>query len=453
VARGGESLADHPARSVVVMFVAAIAVGTVVLWLPVSTADGQATNFLDALFTATSAVCVTGLVVVDTGSHWSPFGKVAILVLLQLGGLGFMTLASLIVLATSRRLGIRRTLATHTERRSMSLGDVRSVLWGVAVVTVAVELIVGLLLSARFATAYDLPVGRALWHGIFHSVSAFNNAGFSLYPNSLVPFADDPLVTVPVMFAVVVGGLGFPVVVDIFRHVRRPGRGRSHVRLTLHSRLTLVMTAILLGVGFATVLLFEWHNPATLGPMPWEEKGLVGLFTAVTPRTAGFDVVPTGAMTDEGLLSTMVLMFIGAGSAGTSGGIKIGTFAVIGLVIVAELRGRDDVDAFGRRIPHAVQRQATTVAALSMGVVIVASMVVLVSGGFPLMPSLFEATSAFGTVGLSTGITAALPAVAQLTLAATMLVGRVGPATLGAALVLRSRPTPFRYPEEGPIIG
>jgi Trk-type K+ transport system membrane component len=292
-----------------------------------------------------------------------------------------------------------------------------------------------------------------LWHGLFHSVSAFNNAGFSLHATSLVRFGGDPLVTVPVMVAVVTGGLGFPVMVDIFRHVRRPGRVRTHLRLTLHSRLTLWVSAILLGAGFVMVLLFEWRNPATLGPMPWQEKGLVGLFTAVTPRTAGFDVIPTGSMTDEGLLSTMVLMFIGAGSAGTSGGIKVGTFAVIGLVILAELRGRADVDAFDRRIPPAVQRQATTVAALSVGVVVAVSMVVLVSGDFPLMPSLFEATSAFGTVGLSTGITAALPAVTQLTLAATMLVGRVGPATLGAALVLRSRPTPFRYPEEGPIIG
>ena len=453
VARGGRSLTDHPARFVVVTFVVAIAVGTVVLWLPAATAGGRPAAFLDALFTATSAVCVTGLVVVDTGTHWSPFGQVVILLLLQLGGLGFMTLASLIVLATSRRLGLRRTLAANTERRSMSLGDVRSVLQGIAVVTVLVEGIVGLALSVRFATAYDHSIGKALWHGVFHSVSAFNNAGFSLYEDSLISFADDPLITVPLMVAVVVGGLGFPVMVDIYRHVRAPGRARSHLRLTLHSRLTLVTSSVLLGVGLVTVLLFEWRNPATLGPMAWPEKGLVGVFSSVTPRTAGFDVIPTGAMTDEGLLSTMVLMFIGAGSAGTSGGIKVATFAVIGLVVLAEMRGRADVDAFGRRIPQAVQRQATTVAALSMGVVVVASLVLLVSADFTLLPSLFEATSAFGTVGLSTGITSALPAVAQLTLVGTMLIGRVGPATLGAALVLRSRPAQFRYPEEGPIIG
>jgi Trk-type K+ transport system membrane component len=391
--------------------------------------------------------------VVDTGSYLSPFGQVVILLLVQLGGLGFMTMTSLIVLALSRRLGLRRTLAAQTERRSLSLGDVRSVLRGIVVVTLTIEAGVGLVLALRLTTAYDYPVGKALWHGLFHAVSAFNNAGFGLHRDSLVPFADDPLVLVPVIVAIVIGGLGFPVMVDLFRRLRTPAPLRRHGHLTLHSRLTLATSAVLFGAGLVAVLLFEWRNPSTLGSMPWHEKGLAGLFTSVTPRTAGFDVIDTGGMTDEGLLATIVLMFIGAGSAGTSGGIKVSTFAVIGLVIIAELRGHADVDAFRRRIPQAVQRQATTVAALSIGVVVVTAMVLLVTTEFPLSQSVFEATSAFGTVGLSTGITSALPTTAQLAVTATMLVGRVGPATLGAALIVRHRPIPFRYPEEGPIIG
>lgn len=460
----GRSLADQPARFVVVAFVAAIAVGTTVLSLPISTADGKHTAFLDALFTATSAICVTGLVVVDTGTHWSLFGKIVIMMLFQLGGLGFMTLASLIVLAVSRRLGIRHTLAAQTERRSLSYGDVRSVLRGVAVITLVVEVTVWLILTVRLMAAYDYSLRRALWHGLFHSVSAFNNAGFALHSDSLMRFANDPVVTIPMMIAIVIGGLGFPVLVDIYRHRQVPRHLRLHMHLRLHTRLTLAMTGVLLLVGLVTILGFEWSNPATLGPMSVPEKGLAGTFSAITPRTAGFNVIETGAMSDEGLLSTIVLMFIGAGSAGTSGGIKVGTFALIGLVIFSELRGSEDVNAFGRRIPHAVQRQATTVAALSMGVVVITTLAVLVSFDYMgsrtvlghevlLVHTLFEATSAFGTVGLSMGITPGLPPFAQLLVIGTMLIGRVGPATLGAALVLRRRPTPFRYPEEGPIIG
>lgn len=431
----------------------AIGAGTAVLMLPISTADGRPAAVLDALFTATSAVCVTGLVVVDTGTHWSAFGQVVIMGLFQLGGLGFMTLASLIVLAVSRRLGIRATLAAQTERRSLSLGDVRSVLKGVAVVTLSIEATVWLILTGRLVVAYDYSPGKALWHGLFHSVSAFNNAGFSLYADSLERFATDPLITVPVMISVVIGGLGFPVLIDLYRHLRIPHRLRLHMHLTLHSRLTLAMTGILLVVGFVVVLLFEWRNPDTLGDMTLRGKGLAGLFTAITPRTAGFNVIDTGSLTDESVLSTIVLMFIGAGSAGTSGGIKVGTFALIGLVMLSELRGSADVNAFGRRIPQAAQRQATTVAALSMGVVVVTTLVMLVSADFPLIEALFESTSAFGTVGLSTGITDRLPAVPEVLVICTMLIGRVGPATLGAALVLRRRPAQYRFPEEGPIIG
>jgi trk system potassium uptake protein len=441
------SLVDHPARFVLSAFVAAITVGTALLLLPWSTPPGERLGAVDALFTATSAVCVTGLAVVDTGSGWSGFGQGVILALAQLGGLGFMTLASIIAMVVSRRLGLRMALATTTERSTLQLGDVRRVLRGVAVVTIVMEASVALVLALRFRYGYGYALDDAVWHGVFHSVMAFNNAGFSLYADSLNRFATDWVVTGPVMVSVVIGGLGFPVLVDLV--TRRRGR----LRLTLHSKLTLVATAVLLVAGFVTVVGFEWSNPDTLGPLAVAEKGWVGLFGSVTPRTAGFNTMTTAAMTDEGLLGTMFLMFIGAGSAGTSGGIKVGTFVVLGLVILAELRGERDVVAFGRRIPQAIQRQATTVALLSVGVVAVATMMLLAITGFGLRDVAFEAVSAFGTVGLSTGITDAVPAAGKLMLVGVMLIGRLGPVTLFTALVLRYRSARIGHPEEAPLIG
>ncbi|CAN5250118.1 potassium transporter TrkG [soil metagenome] len=444
------SLVDHPARFVVTAFVAAILVGTALLSLPVSSTQGRDTDVVTALFTATSAVCVTGLTVVDTGQHWSGFGQGVILALVQLGGLGFMTLVSLVVLLVSHRLGLRMALATTTERRTLRLGDVRRVLGGVAVVTVAMEVVVAVVLAVRFESSYGYGWGTATWHGVFHAVSAFNNAGFALYGDSLQRFATDVVVTAPMMAAIVVGGLGFPVLVDLYQRRRSRHRWRH---LSLHTRLTLSATTVLLLAGFTVLMVFEWGNPETLGAEGTLDKVWLGLFSSVTPRTAGFDTVTTGAMTNEGLLATMGLMFVGAGSAGTSGGIKVGTFALLGLFIVAELRGERDVVAFGRRIPEAVQRQATTVALLSVGVVAAATTHLLWVTDFPLRDTAFEAVSAFGTVGLSTGITADLPASGRLLLVAVMLIGRLGPITLGAALVLRHRASLVRHPEEAPIIG
>lgn len=444
---GMQRLADHPARFVVAAFTIAIAVGTGLLWLPWSSPDGARLSLLDALFTATSAVCVTGLAVVDTGSGLTTFGQVALVVLAQLGGLGLMTLASLIALLLSRRLGLRMSLATTTERSTLKLGDVRRVLWGVATVTVVVEVVLALVLALRFWLTYDYSAARATWHGVFHSVMTFNNAGFSLYPDSLNQFATDVIVTGPVMIGIIIGGLGFPVLVDLFVH----RRARRH--FSMHTKLTLVGTGALLVGGLVMVLGFEWSNPATLGSLGIPEKGWVASFGSVSPRTAGFHTISPADMTDQATLGTTFLMFIGAGSAGTSGGIKVGTFFLLGLVILAELRGSRDVVAFGRRIPQAIQRQALTVALLSVGVVALTTMVLMAVTHLTLTEVVFEAVSAFGTVGLSTGITPLLPAPGKLLLIAVMLIGRVGPVTLFTALVLRQRAGTIRNPEEAPLIG
>lgn len=428
-------------------FLAVISAGTVLLMLPVSSQSGRTTSVLDAAFTATSAVCVTGLSVVDTGTHWSGFGQGVLLVLIEVGGLGFMTLASLLVMLLSKRLGLRRQLVASTERGVLRLGDVRQVLLGLAVITIAVQALVALALTLRLWWGHDMPAGEAAWSGLFHSVSAFNNAGFSLYPDSLIGFSGDWMVLVPIMAAIVIGGLGFPVLVDLRRV---DGRWRA---LTLHSKVTLAGTAALLVVGFVALVALEWTNPATLGPMPLPEKLLDGSFAAVTPRTAGFNSIDVAAMRPESILSTTGLMFIGAGSAGTSGGIKVSTFAILALVIWSQLRGESDVTGFRRRIPDDTQRQAITVALLAVALVVGGTGVLLVSADVELGAALFEATSAFGTVGLSTGITPDLPAFDQLVLMALMLIGRVGPITLGTAMVLRSHRSRFRFPQEGPLIG
>lgn len=436
-----------PGQLVVLGFAAAVAVGTLLLSLPVSAAPGQAPSFMAALFTATSAVCVTGLVVVDTSSAWSGFGQGVVLALIQVGGFGIMTLASLLGVLLSRRLGLRTRLTAAASTRSVGLGDVRQVLVGVGAITAVVEVTTATVLTARFAVAYDEPFARALWHGAFHSVSAFNNAGFALYPDSLVRFASDPWVCVPLTLAVLVGGIGFPVLLELRRSRWRPRRW------SLHTRLTLLLTAVLLPAGFLLMVLGEWSNPATLGPMDTGGKLLNAFVHAVMPRTAGFNTVDVAGMNPGTWLGTDVLMFIGGGSAGTAGGIKLTTFAVLLFAIWSELRGDPDVTVFDRRISTTTQRQALAVALLGVAAVVAPAIVITSTSGFSGDQVLFEVVSAFATVGLSTGITADLHAWHQLLLVALMFLGRLGPITLGTALALRERRRLFRYPESAPIIG
>jgi len=441
----------HPARLVVAGFVAAVVVGTALLMLPAAAEPGNSTGVVTALFTATSAVCVTGLAVVDTATHWSTFGELVVLGLIQVGGLGIMTLASLLGLLVARRLGLRLQLTAQAETKTFGLGEVRQVVIRVIAISVVIEALTAVILTVRFATGYGMVWDRAVYEGVFHAVSAFNNAGFALYATSLTPFATDPWITVPVMVALVAGGLGFPVLFEIGRrlHRRTPGRGRW----SLHIRITLLTSAVLTGVGVVGITAIEWSNPDTLGPMGVAGKLLVGTFHGVTPRTAGFNTLDVGQMNPASLLLTDMLMFIGGGSAGTAGGIKVTTFALLAFVIAAEIRGEPSVHVMGRRLSAQVQRQALTVALLGVGLVITSTLFLLVITDYPLDAVLFEATSAFGTVGLSTGITATIPTSGQLLLVALMFIGRLGPITLASALALRERARRYELPEERPIVG
>lgn len=438
----------HPARLVAAGFGVAVVVGSVLLMTPAASESGQWTAPVTALFTSTSAVCVTGLVVVDTAGHWSTFGELVILGLIQVGGFGVMTLASVLGLLVARRLRLRMQLTAQTETKSLGLGEVRGVIVRVIAVSVAFEAITAVILTIRLAVGYDMAWGRAAYEGVFHAVSAFNNAGFALYADSLIPFATDPSIIVPISIALIAGGLGFPVLFELGRRLRR-----RHRRWSLHAKLTLLTYAILLVVGVVAMIAIEWTNPATLGPMGVVDKLLVGGFHGVTPRTAGFNSLDVGQLQPASLLVNDVLMFIGGGSAGTAGGIKVTTFVLLAFVILAEIRGEPSVHVLGRRLNARVQRQALTVALLAVAAVITGTLILLLTTTHGLEAVLFETISAFATVGLSTGITASLPDTAQLTLIALMLIGRVGPITLASALALRERTRRYELPEERPIVG
>jgi trk system potassium uptake protein TrkH len=419
----------------------------VLLALPGATTTGEGAAVLDAVFTATSAVCVTGLVTVDTGTHWSAFGQVVILALIQAGGLGLMTLATLVVVLVSRRLGLRARLIAQAQSRALSAADVRRVVRNVTMFSLSCEAVVAAVLATRFATGHAMAVPSALYQGVFHAVSAFNNAGFSTYADSLTDFVDDPWVLMTVATAVIVGGLGFPVVFELARSWRRP---RSWSVMT---RITVITTAILLVVGTAVLIAVERNNPDTLGPLRPGTKLMVGFFSAVMPRTAGFNAIDIGAMRPESWLATDVLMFIGGGSAGTAGGIKVTTFGLLAFVLWAEMRGEPAVNVGRRRVPAANQREALAVALLGVGLVTVSTFVLLDITANSLDAVLFEAISALGTVGLSTGITAELPDGGKVVVIVLMFVGRLGPLTLASALALRDRGQRYELPEERTLVG
>jgi len=436
----------HPVRSLPLAFLLVILAGAALLMLPFARTDPSADPGLAPLFTAVSAVCVTGLATVDTATYWTPFGHAVILALIQVGGFGIMTLATLLALVVRKSLGLRGQLVAQSETHTLNFGDVRSVLFRVARIMLTVEGATAAVLAVRFWLAYDQNPGIAVWHGVFHAVSAFNNAGFALYSNNLMGFAEDPWIIVPLCLAVIAGGLGFPVIIQLFRGIRFKD-------WTVHLRLTVFGTLALLLLGFVAFAAFEWNRPETLGPLSTGGKVLGAFAGSVFPRTAGFNSIDYGAASSDTLMATDILMFIGGGSAGTAGGIKITTFLVLGFAIWNEIRGREQVTIAHRSISPTVQRQALTVALLGVAAVIGGTMLLLILTDYSLEKVLFEAISAFGTVGVSTGITYHLPAGAQWVLMVLMFTGRLGSVTIASSLALSSHPRLFRLPEERPIIG
>ncbi len=437
----------HPAQMIVLGFAAAILVGTALLMIPTSKAGPGSATFLEALFTATSAVCVTGLIVVDTPGYWSGEGHVIILALIQVGGFGIMSFASLLGVLLARRLGLRSRILTAVETKSEGFGDVRNVLLGVLRITLVVEAGTAVLLGARFFLGYGYGPGEAAWLGIFHSVSSFNNAGFALFSDNLIGYVGDPWICLPISAAVIIGGLGFPVLFELRRHFRYPQKWHMNTKLVLSG------TVLLLAAGTVFITAVEWSNPATLGTLRPGEKILAGFFQSAMARTAGFNSVDFADVHPVTLLATDLLMFIGGGPAGTAGGLKITTIGVLVFILYTEVTGGNAVNIFGKRLPRSAHRHAISIVLLAVGLVLGATMFLLLITDFGLDRILFEVVSAFATVGLSTGITAGIPPAGQVVLILMMFAGRLGPVTLASALALRSRPLYYEYPKERPLIG
>ena len=447
----GRELVDRmarqsPARLALTVFAAVIAVFTGLLSLPFATTSGARAPFVDALFTATSAVCVTGLVTVPTGTYWSTFGQVVILLGIQVGGFGVMTLASVLGMAVSRRIGLTQKLLTASETKTTRLGEVGSLVRVVVITSLTIETALAVLLVPRFI-ALEEQVGEAVWHSVFYAVSVFNNAGFIPTAEGLAPHAGDWLLLSPIIVGAFIGALGFPVILNIARN-RRQVR-----RWSLHAKLTVVTSTLLVVVGSVMFLVIEWRNAGTLGGMPVGDKMLSALFLGIMPRSAGFSTVDIGEMHEASWLITDALMFVGGGSASTAGGIKVTTLAVMMLAILAEARGDRDVEAFGKRIPRDTLRLAVAVVFVGATAVLVSCLLLLEITGWSLDVVLFEVISAFATVGLTTGVTHELPEAGKYVLVALMFIGRTGTMTFAAALALRDRRRVIRHPEERPIIG
>jgi trk system potassium uptake protein TrkH len=435
-----------PARLALTVFTVMIGLVTLLLMSPVAAADGTPTDLRDSLFTAVSAICVTGLTTVDTATHWSTAGLVVIMVAMKIGGLGVLTLASLLGLSVMRSMGLAQRIITARETRAERLAEVGGVLRTIVVTSTAFEVVTFLALVPHMIVT-EHGTGTSLFYGAFYAISAFNNAGFVPEPAGIGQYLGDPFFTIPISTAVFVGSLGFPVILVLVKKWRTPKHW------TLHAKLTLATSGLLLAAGMIGYLAMEWTNPRTLGPEDFGSKVLASLFASVMPRSGGFATLDISSLNPETRLFTDLLMFIGGGSGSTGGGIKVTTFALLTLSIVAEARGDRDVEVFGRRIPQETIRQAIGVLVMSASVVFVATFLTLQLTPFSLDQVLFEVLSAFGTVGLSTGITPHLGDVATYVLIVCMYLGRIGPMTLGAALALRSRSRVVRLPHERPIVG
>ncbi|WP_242497847.1 TrkH family potassium uptake protein [Microbacterium protaetiae] len=448
-----------PARFAVGVYIILISIFTLLLSLPAATTTGQRTPFADALFTAISSVCVTGLSTVDMAAHWSAFGHVVIYIGVNVGALGVLTLASILGLVISKRLGLRAKLIAASdsnplrahggpvnEGQTVRLGDVGSLLATVALSTLAIELVLAVLMYPSLVVGGISPL-RALWEAPYYAAMSFTNTGFSPNPGGLTPFQHDYFFLTVMMAGVFLGSIGFPVIFTVLRQ-------RWHVRRwSLHAKLTVITTVLLFIVGALIFLLLEFDNPKTFGGRDAWDTVYQSFFLSAMTRSGGFSVVDVSSLHGSSLIVGSMLMFVGGGSASTAGGIKVTTLAVLALAVWSEAKGRPSVQAFGRRIPSDVQRVALSVVAWGATLVAVSTITIAQFTKAPVADVLFDVISAFATVGLSSGLTDSLHDPGKYVLAATMLFGRVGTVTLAAAVAATSRKQLYSLPVERPIVG
>lgn len=440
-------------RTICTGFLALIIVGTLLLMLPFATASGDWNSPLVALFTATSAVCVTGLIVVDTGTYFSSFGQVIVLALIQLGGLGYMTATTLLLLLVGRRLCLKDRLAIQQAMETAELANVNKLLVSIISMTLIFELAGAFLLMPTFIT--DFGLGRSLWLSIFHSISAFNNAGFSLFSDSLIQYAENAWPMAVISGLIILGGIGYQVIMEAFLWGRDRLQGRKkRTVFSLHFRIVTSTTLVLLLLGTLAFLLIEYDNPKTLAGEGFGLKILLAGFQSVVMRTAGFNSIDIGAMETSALFVAIALMFVGASPGSTGGGIKTTTVRILLMSTLAALRGRDEVDCYQRQIPTTrVLKALAVVVASAISVIIITTCISVTDPNLSFIGILFEAVSAFATVGLSTGITADLSILGQLFIIAAMYIGRVGILLLISALLGDPSPTSIHFPEEDLLTG
>ncbi|QOT00349.1 Ktr system potassium transporter B [Brevibacterium sp. JNUCC-42] len=436
----------HPAHVLVFGFLGLIFIGTLLFMLPISTQDRHHLSFIDALFEATSAVCVTGLAVVDTGTTFTLFGQVVLLILIQLGGWGFMTSSILMFLILGKKIGLKERLILKESINYGSLQGVIRLVKRIIVITLTVELIGAIVLALRWS--YEMPWQKAIYYGIFHSISAFNNAGFALESDSLSKWVGDPAVNIMISILFIVGGIGFTVILDICKK-------KSFRKLSLHTKLALTVTLFLNTVSLLMILFLEYNNPATLGSLDFGDKLWAAYFQGTVPRTAGFNTIDITQMTPSSLVYIMGLMFIGASSGSTGGGIKITTAALLLLALWAVITNKQDVNLYKRRIPQNQINKALSIGISGILFIFAIFFILTITEkGAEITQILFETVSAFGTVGLSAGLTGDLTPTGRILITVMMFIGRLGPLTMTFAIMINlNNKSKIRYAEEKILIG
>jgi trk system potassium uptake protein TrkH len=434
----------NPPRILALGFMTTILLGALLLNLPRASVSGESIGFIDALFTSASAVCVTGLVVVNTADHWTVFGQAVILMLIQIGGLGIMTMATIFALVSGKKISLKERLVIKEQLNQESLSGLVKLVKYVIAMTLFIEFVGAVVLSYVFIPEFGLKQG--IWNSLFHSVSAFCNAGFDITGNSFMDYNDSTIAIVAICFLVVLGGLGFSVIIDLLRH-------RSWKRLSLHTRLVIIISFLLLAIGTLLILVLEWNNPGTLKDMTLGDKVRAALFAAVVPRTAGFNSIDVGAMMQATAFFTIILMFIGGSPGSTAGGIKTATFGVVIMATIAIIKGERDIEIYKKRIPQETVFKSLAIVTVGMGMIIGVSFLLTLTESWGFLDTMFEATSAFATVGLSRGLTPNLSNAGKLIIIGTMYAGRVGPLTMAFAFGYNRKHKRYRYSEGHITVG
>lgn len=428
-------------------FFIVIFIGGTILSLPISSASGEATNFLDSIFTATSATCVTGLVTVDTGTHWNLFGQTVIMILIEIGGLGFMSFATFISVLIGRRITLKSRLLMQEAMNTFNIQGLVKMLKKVMLFTFIIQFIGALILSTQLIPEFG--VARGIYISIFSSISTFCNAGFDLFGNfnSYTVYYDNSIILLTVSALIAIGGLGFIVLLELYNY-------KSTKKLSLHAKVVLLITTILIVGGTIVMFILEYNNPNTIGNMNIKDKIVNSIVASISPRTAGINSVPIDKMTTTSKFITVILMFIGGSPGSTAGGLKTSTFGIILCTAISVIKGKENADIFGRTIPRGLQLKAVTLLIIGMGLVTTVTMALTIAEpNEAFLDVLYEATSAFGTVGLTTGVTQRLSEPGKIIIIMLMYLGRVGPLTVVMALISRKKGTNYKYPEGKILIG